>query len=162
MLRSELDESADTAFMFLNQVNFLWRDLGRADGRKAALLLAAPFLVFVVLALPAAIREKPVVAEHAELSGTGSSTGPQVHLRDSYRITITISGQADCSSSVMIGSDGFTPPTFPPDATTSQKQVATWDMSDLQDGLYTIGMSATGCGPWTVTLDRIGRLPSGA
>lgn len=93
--------------MFLNQVHYLWRDLGRAKALWAALLLIGPLAVFVVLALPAALRT-PVVAEHAELSGTGSGTGPQIHLRDSYQVTVTTTGGA-CSIQVMIGPWGFTP-----------------------------------------------------
>jgi hypothetical protein len=139
--------------MFLNQVNFMWRDLGRANGRRAALLLLGPFVVFVFLALPAATREIPVVAEHAELSGTDSRTGPQIHLRDSYRVTVTTTGGA-CSFDVGIGGWGFTTAPFPSDATGSRTWVQKMDLVDVQDGLYRIAVTATRCGPWTVILDR--------
>jgi hypothetical protein len=141
--------------VFLSQVNFLWRDLGRANGRRAALLLLAPFAVFAVLALPTALRETPAVAEHAEFSGTDSRTGPEIHLRDSYRVTVTISGQAGCSSSVTIGPWGFALPSLPTGEATSQPSVEKADMIDVHDGLYRIDMTATRCGPWTVILDRI-------
>ncbi len=144
--------------MFLNQINFMWRDLGRANGRRAALLLLGPAVVFVVLALPTALSG-PAVAEHAEFSGTASRTGPQIHLRDSYQITATTTGEA-CSLAVMIGPWGFTPAPFPSDATGSRTWVLKSDIIDVQDGLYRIAVTATRCGPWTVILDR-STLPSG-
>lgn len=139
--------------MFLNQINFLWRDLGRANGRRAALLLLGPILVFVVLALPAAMRDVPVVAEHAELSGTDSRTGPQIHLRDSYQVTVTTTGEA-CALAVTIGPWGFTTAPFPSDATGSRTWVEKSDLVGVQDGLYRVAVTATRCGPWTVILDR--------
>jgi len=141
--------------MFLNQINFMWRDLGRANGRRTALLLLLPYAVFVLLALGTVLRPTPIVADHAEFSGTGTRTIEQIHLRDSYRIAATITGQAGCSASLMIGGRyGFTLPSFPSDATTGRQQVATWDLTGVADGLYRIDVTATGCGPWTVTLDR--------
>jgi hypothetical protein len=141
--------------MFLNQVNFMWRDLGHATGRRAAALVLAPLVVFLALALPAILRATPVVAEHVELSGTGSSTGPEVHLRDSYQVTVTVTGQAGCVSDVMIGGRyGFTPEPFPSDATASQTRVSKADITGIEDGMYRVAMTATQCGPWTVTLDR--------
>ena len=62
-----------------------------ATERNAALLPIGPLAIFVVVALPAALRT-PVVAEHAEFSGPGSRTGPQIHHRDSYRVTVTATG----------------------------------------------------------------------
>ncbi len=37
--------------MFLNQIDFLWREFGRARGARLVLLLIGPLLVFAVLAL---------------------------------------------------------------------------------------------------------------
>jgi hypothetical protein len=95
------------------------------------------------------------VAEHVELSGTGSSTGPEIHLRDSYTVTVTVTGQAGCSSDVMIGGRyGFTPDPFPSDAAASQTRVAKADITGIEDGMYRIAMTAPQCGPWTVIPDR--------
>ena len=52
----------EVAPMFLNQINFMWRDLGRANGRRAAVLVLVPFVVFLALALPTILRATPVVA----------------------------------------------------------------------------------------------------
>jgi hypothetical protein len=139
--------------MFLNQINLMWRDLGRANGRRAALLLLGPAVVLVVLALPTALRETPVVAEHAEFSGTGSRTGPQIHLRDSYRVTVTTTGGA-CSLQMMVGPRGFTTAPFPSDAAGSRTWVQRWDLVGVEDGLYRIAVTATHCDPWTVALNR--------
>ncbi len=142
--------------MFLNQVNFMWRDLGRANGRRAAVLVLTPFIVLLALALPTMLRAIPAVAEHAELSGTGNSTGPEVHLRDSYQIAVTVTGQAGCASDVMIGGRyGFTPDAFPSDAAVSQTRVSKADITGIEDGMYRIAVTAPLCGPWTVTLDRL-------
>lgn len=37
--------------MFLNQIHYMLRDLGRAKGFRAAMLLIGPLAVFAVLAL---------------------------------------------------------------------------------------------------------------
>jgi hypothetical protein len=37
--------------MFLNQIHYMWRHLGRAKGFRVALLLIGPLAVFAVLAL---------------------------------------------------------------------------------------------------------------
>jgi hypothetical protein len=37
--------------MFLNQVHYLWRELGKADTLKAILLVAAPLAAFALLAV---------------------------------------------------------------------------------------------------------------
>jgi hypothetical protein len=142
--------------MFLNQVNYLWRDLGWANGRRAALLVGAPLALIVLLALPTVLSTPPV-ANHAELSGSGTLTGPQIHLHDSYAVTISISGQAGCAYRVAIGGSGYQSDaqehSFPSWATTSQQRASTWSV-DLPDGQYAITTTATGCGPWTVSLDR--------
>jgi hypothetical protein len=143
--------------MFLNQVHFAWRDFGRPNGRRAALLLLAPLVLIALLLLPAVLATPPVT-DHAALSGTGSSTGPELHLRGSYAVTISISGQAGCAYQVGIADSGYAygaeQYSFPSWATTSQQRVSTWSVPDLADGQYTINTTATGCGPWTVTLDR--------
>ena len=143
--------------MFLNQVHFMWRDLGRASGRRAALLLLGPFAILVALALPTSLGASPV-ASHAELSGTGSRTGPQIHLRDSYQMTLSITGKSGCTYAVMIGGSsigyGFGTFSFPSGSTASRQRVSTWDLPDLPDGLYTIDATTTGCGNWAVSLDR--------
>lgn len=143
--------------MFLNQIHYLWRDLGRAKGRRAALLLLGPLAVIAVLALPAALSAAPVT-DHTDLSGTGSLTGPQIHLRDSYEMAISMTGQAGCSYRVMVdgagSGHGFGQFSFPSDATASQQRVSTGSLPDLTDGVYTIATTATGCGQWTVSLDR--------
>ena len=141
--------------MFLNQVNFMWRDLGRANGRRAAVLVLAPLVVLLALALPTMLRATPAVAEHVELSGTGSSTGPEIHLRDGYQITVTVTGQAGCATDVMIGGRyGFRPDPFPSDAATSRTRVSKADITGIEDGMYRIAMTTTQCGPWMVTLDK--------
>jgi hypothetical protein len=143
--------------MFLNQIHFMWRDLGRGGGRLVALLVLGPMVAFVVLALPAMLSAAPVT-DHTALSGTGSRVGPQVHLRDSYQVTISITGQAGCTYQVMVNGSGigygFGEFSFPSDATASQEQVTTESLPDLADGLYTVTTTASGCGPWTVDLDR--------
>ena len=70
--------------MFLNQVNYLWRDLGWASGRRAALLLIGPLALMALLVIPAALGAPPI-ATHVELSGTGTRTGPEAHLGGSSR-----------------------------------------------------------------------------
>jgi hypothetical protein len=37
--------------MFLNQIHYMWRDIGLANGLRAALLLIGPLGVFGILAL---------------------------------------------------------------------------------------------------------------
>jgi hypothetical protein len=37
--------------MFLNQIHYMWRDIGRASGLRAVLLLIGPLGVFGILAL---------------------------------------------------------------------------------------------------------------
>ncbi len=139
--------------MFLNQVHLAWRDFGRPNGRRAALLLLAPLVLIALLLLPAVLATPPV-ADHAALSGTDSSTGPELHLRGSYRLTLSITGQAGCTYGVSVGPFGVGELSFPAENTTSQQRVSTWSVPDLADGQYTINTTATGCGPWTVTLDR--------
>ena len=73
-------------------------------------------------------------------------------------MTISITGQAGCSYQVMVGGGpgigyGFGQFSFPSDATAGQ-QLVTWSLQGLADGLYTIAVTAMGCGPWTVILDR--------
>jgi hypothetical protein len=139
--------------MFLNQVHFAWRDFGRPNGRRAALLLLAPLALIALLLLPAVLAMPPV-ADHAALSGTDSSTGPELHLRGSYRLTLSITGQAGCTYGISVGPFGVGELSFPAEDATSAQQRSTWDVPDLSDGMYTIAMTATGCGPWTVTVDR--------
>ena len=143
--------------MFLNQIHFMWRDLGRTGGGRTALLLLGPLVVFALLALPTALSAAPVI-DHTELSGAGSRTGPQVHLRDSYQMTISITGQASCTYQVDVSTAGlgygFGESSFPSDAAVGQQQVSTGSLPDLADRLYAIATTATGCGEWTVSLDR--------
>ncbi len=139
--------------MFLTQVNYMWRDLGHGNGRRAALLVLAPWLLFVVLALPTALA-MPALAWHAELAGTGTSVGPELHLSDNYKMTITITGRAGCVYAANVGPIGFSPDPFPSYATVDEQRVVATEIGSIPDGMYRIAMTATGCGAWTVALDR--------
>lgn len=143
--------------MFLNQVHYAWREFGRVSGRRAALILLGPFAILVVLVLPTVLRLGPV-ANGAEMSGTGSRTGPKIHLHDNYTATISITGQAGCAYQVTLTDpDGSRldvgESSFPSWATASRQQVSRWNV-DLPDGMYTINTTTTGCGQWTVSLGR--------
>jgi hypothetical protein len=143
--------------MFLNQVHYARREFGRINGRRAALTLFGPLAILAVLVFPAVLSLGPV-ANGAELSGTGSRTGPQVHLHDSYTATISIAGQAGCTYQVTLTApDGSRldvgESSFPSWATASRQQVSRWNV-DLPDGMYAINTTATGCGQWTVSLSR--------
>ena len=138
--------------MFLNQVHFAWRDFSRPNGRQSALLLLGPLALIALLLLPTALAMPPV-ADHAALLGTDSSTGPEIHLRGSYRMTLSITRQAGCTYGVSVGPFGAGD-SFAAGDTASAQRRSTWDVPDLSDGMYAISTTATGCGPWTVTLDR--------
>jgi hypothetical protein len=145
--------------MFLNQIHLAWRDLGRPGGRWVALFLLGPIVVFALLALPVALRATPGVADRADLSGSGDLIGPQLHLHGSYQMTVTITGQAGCTYQADLYPVGSTPEyglsdSFPSDAAASRTQVSRGNLPDVADGLYSIALTTTGCGPWTVRLDR--------
>ncbi len=140
--------------MFLTQVNYLWRDLGHGNGRRAALLVLAPWLLFAALALPTALGARPAIAGHAELSGTDASIGPEIHLSDSYRLTVTMPAKAGCSYEAAVVPYGFPLNSDASGAQLRGTAASTLAVTGLQDGLYRISMTATGCGAWTVALDR--------
>ena len=143
--------------MFLNQVHFLWPDLGRAGLRRAAALLAGPLLILAVLVLPTALSMPPVT-NHTELSGMGDSTGQQIHLGGSYQLTVGVVPRTGCSYLVHVDAShsGFTLglPDFTSGVWTGDHQVTNESVIDAPDGMYAIRVDATGCGPWMVTLDR--------
>ncbi len=143
--------------MFLNPVNYLWRDLGRASGRQVVLLVIGPLALMVLLVVPTVLSAPPV-ATHVELSGTGTRTGPEEHLGGSYQLTFSITGTAGCTYQLGIGGTGsgwgLGEYSFPSGSTQSREQVWRENVPDLTDGRYAISTVATGCGPWTVTLDR--------
>lgn len=142
--------------MFLNQASYMWRDLGRVNPTRSLLLMLLPALLFVILALPAGLSQGPV-ADHTHLSGTGSSTSAQIHLGGSYRMTVAVVPQLGCSFDASVNGTGprygLGSPDFSSGIWTDRHQVTNTQVTDVQDGLYSI-ISATGCGPWTVTLDR--------